>query len=234
LRKNLKRMECKKLLDLPWNWVNNEMVDEVASKSPPPELKTTIRARLDKWTKEIIAAAFQISEEGIGLKKRAQVEPYMKYFEEKPNPTDGWRFNQCSNQDLMDVLKFLIPLIKPNKPTWLNVGLIATIVDCLFGDLKVSWADVFLEAVEKEVEKIDTHKDSYLPAYLIHLYQDQKALTKKETRKFTVLKRTMAMEDPEEEEEQEEPAKIVTEEFIDLNDQEEPTKQEKKSDQAIH
>jgi hypothetical protein len=59
-------------------------------------------------------------------------------------------------------------------------------------------------------------------------------LTKEETRKFTVPKRTMAMEDPEEEEEQEEPAKIVTKEFIDLSDQEEPTKQEKKSDQAIH
>jgi hypothetical protein len=159
------------------------------------------------------------------LKKRAQAEP---------NPTDGWRFDQCSNQDLRDVLKFLILLIKPNKPTRLNVGPIATIADCLFGDLKVSWANVFSEVVEKEVEKIDTHKDSYLPAYLIHLYQDQKALTKEKTRKFIALKRTMAMENPEEEEEQEKPAKIVTEEFINLSDQEEPTKQEKKSDQAIH
>jgi hypothetical protein len=44
LMKNLKRMKCEKLLDLPWNWVNNKMVDKVASKSPPPELKTTIRA----------------------------------------------------------------------------------------------------------------------------------------------------------------------------------------------
>jgi hypothetical protein len=42
----------------------------------------------------------------------------------------------------------------------------------------------------------------------------------------------MAMEDPEEEEEQEEPAKVVTEEFNNLSDQEEPTKQEKKSDQT--
>jgi hypothetical protein len=57
-------------------------------------------------------------------------------------------------------------------------------------------------------------------------------LTKEETRKFTALKRTMAMEDPEEEEEQEEPAKVVTEEFNDLSDQEEPTKQKKKSDQT--
>jgi hypothetical protein len=89
LRKNLKRIECKKLLDLPWNWVNNKMVDEVASKSPPPELKNTIKARPDKWTKEIMAAALQISEEGIALKKRSQAEPYMKYFEEEPSPTDG-------------------------------------------------------------------------------------------------------------------------------------------------
>jgi hypothetical protein len=43
--------------------------------------------------KEIIVAAFQISEEGIGLKKRAQAEPYMKYFEEEPSPTDSWRFD---------------------------------------------------------------------------------------------------------------------------------------------
>jgi hypothetical protein len=139
LRKNLKGMECKKLLDLLWNWVNNEMVDKVASKSPPSELKNTIRARPDKWTKEIMAAALQISEERIGLKKRAQAEPYMNYFEEEPSPSDGWRFDQCSNQDLRDVLKFLIRLIKPNKPTRLNVGPIATIADCLFGDLKVSW-----------------------------------------------------------------------------------------------
>jgi hypothetical protein len=58
LRNNLKRMECKELLDLPWNWVNNKMVDEVASKSPPLELKNTIRAQPDKWIKEIMAAAF--------------------------------------------------------------------------------------------------------------------------------------------------------------------------------
>jgi hypothetical protein len=57
-------------------------------------------------------------------------------------------------------------------------------------------------------------------------------LTKEETRKFTALKRTMAMEDPKEEEEQEEPAKVVTQEFNDLTDQEEQTKQEKKSDQT--
>jgi hypothetical protein len=44
----------------------------------------------------------------------------------------------------------------------------------------------------------------------------------------------MAKEDPKEEEEQEELAKIVTEEFINLSDPEEPTKHEKKSDQAIH
>jgi hypothetical protein len=206
------------------------MVDEVASKSPPPELKNTIRVQYDKWTKEIIAMAFQISKEGIGLKKSAQAKPYMKYFEEEPNPTDGWRFDQCSNHDLREVLKFLIPLIEPNKPTRLNVGPIATIANCLLGDLKVSWADILSEAVEKEVEKIDTHKDSYLLAYLIHLCQDQKALTKEKTKKFTVLKRKMAMEDPEEEEEQEELAKIVTEEFIDLSDQEELAKQEKKFD----
>jgi hypothetical protein len=137
-------------------------------------------------------------------------------------------------------MKFLIPLIKPNKPTRLNVGPIATIINCLFGNLKVSWADVFSEAVKKEVENIETHKDSYLLAYLIHPYQDHKALTKEETKKFTALKKTMAMEDPEEEQEQEETAKVVTEEFNNLSDQEEPIKQEKKfdqtkkEDQAIH
>jgi hypothetical protein len=31
LRKNLKRMKCKKLLDLPCNWVNNKMANEVAT-----------------------------------------------------------------------------------------------------------------------------------------------------------------------------------------------------------
>jgi hypothetical protein len=164
LRKNLKRMECKKLLDLPWNWVNNEMVDKVARKSPPPKLKNTIKARLDKWMKEIMAATLQISKEGIGLKKRSQAEPYMKYFKEEPSQTDGWRFDQCNNQDLRDILKFLILLIKPNEPTRLNVGPIATIADYIFRDLEVSWADVFSEVVEKEVEKIDTTR---IPIFLL-------------------------------------------------------------------
>jgi hypothetical protein len=155
LRKNVKKMECDKLLDVPWKWVCNEMVEEIAHKSPPPDLKETIRAQPDKWTKEVIASGLQVREKGVGLKKRSQAEPYLKYFDGEPSPPDGWRFEQCTNKEFRDVLKFLIHLMKPNKPSRLNIGPVATIADCLFGNLKVSWAAVFHEVLEKELDKMD-------------------------------------------------------------------------------
>jgi hypothetical protein len=113
------------------------------------------------------------------------------------------------HDELRDVLKFLIPLMKPNKPSRLNVGPVATIADCLFGNLKVSWAAVFYEALEKELDKMESHLDSFLPANMIHLYQDKKALTKEEERRFTAMKWTLMIEDLEsEEEEEEQPAKL--------------------------
>jgi hypothetical protein len=85
-------MQCDNLLNVPWKWVSNEMVEEIANKSPPPNLKETIRAQPDKWTKEVIASGLQVSEKGVGLRNRSKAEPYLKYFDGEPSPTDGWRF----------------------------------------------------------------------------------------------------------------------------------------------
>jgi hypothetical protein len=122
--------------------------------------------------------------------------------------------------------------MKPNKPSRLNVGPVATIVDCLLGNLKVSWAAVFYEALEKKLDKMESHSDSVLPAYLVHLYQDKKALTREEEKRFTAMKRTLMFEDLEsEEEEEEQPVKVTTEEFNNLSDQDELTKQEKREEE---
>lgn len=233
LRKNLKTMKCEKLLDLPWNWEDDVLVKKVARRNPPPGLKDTIRARPEAWNKEMVAAAFQVSLKGEGLRQRSKAETISKYFRGELSPSDGWKFEQCVNQDLRDVLKFLIPLLKPNKPTRLNMGPVGTIADCLFEGLEVSWGEVILESIQKEVEKISTHRDSYLPAYLIHLYQDGKALTKDENRRLVALKRTMDLEGPEEEEEvQEEPPKVVQTTYEDLSDQEEENLKGKTTEQA--
>jgi hypothetical protein len=63
-RQTLEKMELRGLLDLPWNYLNQEMVNEVFGSKPNPDFKGTVRGQPRKITQKIIGPAFGISTEG--------------------------------------------------------------------------------------------------------------------------------------------------------------------------
>lgn len=93
------------------------------------------------------------------------------------------------------------------------MGPVASIAECLFRNRRISWGEVFCAVIHKEVGQLAENTVSYLPAYLIHIYQENRVLTLEEEIKFTALQRADQLEDPgsesEEEEEEEGPPNVT-------------------------
>jgi hypothetical protein len=180
LKENLKKMGCSCLMDVPWKWTSEVILQELATRKVPNQFQNTIRGHPEKWTQELIARALNLEVEGDVIPQRASAEEYQKYFSVAPHNSDGWKFSDCNNQDLREVLRFLIPLIRPSKPTRLNVAPVATIAHCLLEGKQISWAGIFMGVMDEVGNLKDAHPECYLPAYAIHLYLMDNVLTDKE------------------------------------------------------
>jgi hypothetical protein len=55
------------------------------------------------------------------------------------------------NEELQDMLQLLVLLLCPTKNTCLNIGPVASIVDCLFVEERISWVEVFWSVIKKVV-----------------------------------------------------------------------------------
>ena len=86
-------------------------------------------------------------------------------------------------------MEFLIPLLNPNKPKRVTVGIASAIVDCLINNEKYSWARILKERIKNQVVKLQNVRVSFLAAYCLNLYQtEEELLTKKERKAWEHLK----------------------------------------------
>ena len=79
------------------------------------------------------------------------------------------------------VLEFVIPILYPEKPTWIIVTLTNTIFSALFGVRKVSWRLVLQKLVGKLVSRLEKEKPSPISPYVFHLYNRFECLREGET-----------------------------------------------------
>jgi hypothetical protein len=177
-------------MTLPWGYTSNTMLEEIRNMTGPIEFQGSVRASPAQWTKDVIAEAFQVEAAGEGIPAKVAFETYQEYFFGSPNASDGWKYSNCREEELRDVLHFLIPLIFPAKPNCLNVKYVAMVIDCLYGNKQTSWAEIFREAIAALVKNLDaSHPESFLPAFVVHLYQAKDVLTAKEIREYRALLR---------------------------------------------
>jgi hypothetical protein len=108
-------MGCEKLMDLPWEYTNDEMLREIVTRTRPEQFKDTIWATLEKWDTSKVAVGFLIWDKGKGLLARTRCSVSQEYFDCIPNGLDGWKYTSCTNEDLQDVLYFLIPVTNPGN-----------------------------------------------------------------------------------------------------------------------
>ena len=98
------------------------------------------------------------------------------------NPKDGFPVREYRNDWEHRVLEFLVPIVHPDKPTWVTRTLDNTIFGALTGDRPVDWAKVFMDLVNRLVDGAGKSKPTPICPFLYHLYESQGLLTEeKET-----------------------------------------------------
>jgi hypothetical protein len=131
LRTNLRKMDCEGLLEVPWHHEEPEWLQEIWKKDMLVFLGT-VRANPDQWKEDMIAEVFGICREGLGLPyKVTRFNHAVQYFGSKANQKEGWKFLECKDDALWDILKFLTPLVKSMKPARVTGKLATTVVECL-------------------------------------------------------------------------------------------------------
>ena len=101
-------------------------------------------------------------------------------FRHATNPKDKFAIADCEDSRAKRVLKFLIPILYPKKPTWVTVTADNTIFGALLGERKVDWRVVLQMVVAKLVEEARKLKATPIGPYLFHFYMGQEALSREE------------------------------------------------------
>jgi hypothetical protein len=186
LAKNLQKMGCGRLWNLPWRYSDEFLLREV-SHQRSVAFKDGFRGKPDRWTSKVLAQKWHLLLEGKKLpsRKNNQAE---QYFSGKPSGRDGWKLTDCSHQELREVLEFLIPLLNPNKPKRMTVQVASPVADCLINGTKYSWAKIFEERIKNQVVKLQMLCVSYLAAFCLNLYAVDGLVTKKEKKAWVDLK----------------------------------------------
>jgi hypothetical protein len=78
---------------------------EVANNSAPAKFQATIRANQNLWKEDLIVEVYSISKEGKGILAKMEILA-LDYFTRKPDPKEGWKFSDCTHDEVWDVLKF--------------------------------------------------------------------------------------------------------------------------------
>jgi hypothetical protein len=168
--KTLEKMGLRGLLDLYWDFDNQEMANEVYGGKTHPDSKNTIRAQPKKITKSMIEEAFGISTEGEDALSKSDNQALSFFPAQSISNTDGWQVKQCTDPTFRAVLAFLNPLLYPQKPQKVPVQIASTIAAYLFHSRKTNWASVFHEVIIKQVVGKQKTPTS-VSCYLVHLYK---------------------------------------------------------------
>jgi hypothetical protein len=178
-------MGCEGLLDFQWGHEEEKWLQEIYKKDMSA-FPSTGGANPDLWKEELIADIFGISKVGMGMPQRVPaVNHALKYFASSAHKKEGWRFLECQDAGLRDVLKYLMPLINPMKPARVTCKLANTVVESLFLGKKVSLARVLEDVVANQVKLLGPHNlHNCLSGYLAPIYFAKNVLTWAETQDY--------------------------------------------------
>ena len=108
-------------------------------------------------------------------------------FHNAVNPKDGFAIADCEDSKAKRVLEFLIPILYPEKPTWVMVTVGNTIFGALLEERRVDWGIVLQTVVAKLVEGARKLKATPIGPYLFHLYMEQEVLSAKEIVAYDIV-----------------------------------------------
>jgi hypothetical protein len=152
LSANLKTMGCEGLLDVAWHHKEPAWLQEIWGKDRSA-FPNTIRADPALFREDLLGKVFGIKRDGVPLPVKVKGFNYAaKYFTYDPNTKEGWKFSECKNEELRDVFEFLTPLVNPMKPARITGKLASRVVENLYINKLVSWAQILENVIAQQVK----------------------------------------------------------------------------------
>ena len=148
---------------------------------------TTIRDRPEEWTAGIWRDVYDFGPGGSGLANRTDLYIEDK-FRNKADPKDGFLVRDCRNPRERKLLELLVPIVHPDKPTWVTRTIGNTIFGALSGERSVDWGKEFSELVQRLVGGAGKSKPTPICPFLYHLYECKGLLTEEEETDYTTAK----------------------------------------------
>ena len=148
---------------------------------------TTIRDRPEEWTVGVWREVYDFQLGGSGLAHWNNLYIQGK-FRNDADPKDGFPIRDCRDSRERRLLEFLVPIVHPDKPTWVTRTIGNTIFGALSGDRPVDWGKVFSELVQRLVGAAGKAKPTPICPFLYHLYECKGLLTEDEETGYTTAK----------------------------------------------
>ena len=205
LKEDLSSLGCAGLMERPWNLKNEEFIQQfVLIREGKLErsnmFDTTIRDRSEDWTASTWREVYDFLPRGCGMANRTDLYIDGK-FRTEADPKDGFPVRDCRDARERRLLEFLVPIVHPDKSTWVTRTIGNTIFGALSGDRPVDWGKVFSELVQRLVGGAGRAKPTPICPFLYHLYECKGLLTEEEETDYTTAKELNRYEIPPERDE---------------------------------
>ena len=110
----------------------------------------TIRDRPKEWTTRVWREVYNFLPRGGGMAN--QTDKYVEgMFLHDVDFKDRFPVRECKDARERRLLEFLVPIVHPDKPTWVTRTLGNTIFGAINGKRSVDWARIFTELVNRLV-----------------------------------------------------------------------------------
>jgi hypothetical protein len=117
-------------------------------------------------------------------------------FSQPVSEKNGFRVQDCIDDRKRRLLRFLVPILSPDKPTTCTIKLTKTIYEAYFNTRKTGWRLIVDELVVREARKLGNRKGCPLTPFLFHLYDKYGCLTAREREQWENCRRIMNWEPP--------------------------------------
>jgi hypothetical protein len=163
LIEDLRRMGCDGLLGKPWNLRSESTLREFKYERGNQWIQT-FRQDPERWTAEVWARVYGFAlRKGEGWANRRD-SFYVGKFRGDHDPKDGFHPGNCRNPRERRVIKFILPILSPEKPKRLSITMANTLFGAMSGVQPVNWGRRLIqEYVERNIPFIG--RKPSLPLY---------------------------------------------------------------------
>ena len=184
LEEDLTRIRCVGLLNKPWNIKDEGLVRELV-EGALNQFNHTVRCKPEKWTALVWRETYGFKPEGYRWASRTD-KYIVSQFSKSVNPKDGYAVSDCDDFRTKQVLEMMIPILYPEKPTWVIVTVGNTVFGALMGDRPVDWGLLIYNVVARMVGLVSKGKPTMVCPFIFHLYKERQVLRAPELATYTL------------------------------------------------